>query len=228
MLQAVIFDFDGVIADSEPIHCRAFLEVLPQFGFPLTEDMYYRDYLGYTDADALDVLSRDLKVPIDEATRRRALELKSRRFEELIQNEKPIISGVPAFVRMLHSNRIPLGICSGALRSDIDLILEGSELQGVFDVVVSADDVTKGKPDPQGFVLTLHRLSDTVGRSIPAESCVVIEDSLWGLQAAKTAGMKRIAVTHTYPSGQLAPQADRVVNSLGELTLSDLHSLCVQ
>lgn len=228
MLQAVIFDFDGVIADSEPIHCRAFLEVLPQFGFPLTEDMYYRDYLGYTDADALDVLSRDLKVPIDEATRRRALELKSRRFEDLIQNEKPIISGVSAFVRMLRSNQIPLGICSGALRNDIDLILDGTELQGAFDVIVSADDVTKGKPDPQGFLLVCRQLQDKYHRPIQADCCVVIEDSLWGLQAAKTAGMKRIAVTHTYPSGQLAPQADRVVNSLGQLTLSDLHLLCTQ
>ncbi len=226
MLQAVIFDFDGVIADSEPIHCRAFLEVLPQFGIPVTESLYYQDYLGYTDADALEVASRDFKVVLDEPLRRKILDLKTRRFEELIRCNKPIISGVSAFVHLLRANEIPLGICSGALRSDIELILGGSELMGAFDVIISADDVGKGKPDPEGFLLTLLRLEDKIGRSIRPGECVVIEDSQWGLQAAKAAGMKRIAVTHTYPMEQLIPQADRVVHSLDQITLSDLQSLC--
>jgi beta-phosphoglucomutase len=226
MLQAVIFDFDGVIADSEPIHCRAFLEVFPQFGFPLTEELYYSNYLGYTDVDTLEVLSKDFKVALDEPTRRRMLDLKAKRFEELIQTNKPIISGVPAFVRMLSSHRVPLGICSGALRSDIEHILNGSELQTAFEVVVSADDVAKGKPDPQGFLLTLQRLQDKLGRPLQACRCVVIEDSYWGLQAAQSAGMKRIAVTHTYPAEQLAPHAERVVNSIRKITISDLEALC--
>lgn len=226
MLEAVIFDFDGVIADSEPIHCRAFLEILPQFGFPLTEEMYYRDYLGYTDADALDVLSKEFKVPLDESTRRRALNMKARRFEELIESNKPIIAGIPAFVRMLRLNRVPLGICSGALRSDIDLILDGSELKEAFEVIVSADDVVKGKPDPQGFVLTLRRLSDKIGRPIPAGHCVVIEDSQWGLEAARIAGMKRIAVAQTFSADQLSSLANRVVDSIGDIEISDLEDLC--
>lgn len=226
MLQAVIFDFDGVIADSEPIHCRAFLDVFPQFGFPLTEELYYRDYLGYTDVDTLEVLSKDFRVPLDAPTRQRMLELKAKRFEELIQTNKPIISGVPAFVRMLRSNRIPLGICSGALRSDIDNILDGSELKGAFDVVVSADDVTKGKPDPQGFLLVLQRLGTKLARPLQAGRCVVIEDSYWGLQAARSAGMKRIATTHTYPAQEMAPHAERVVNSVTQITIPDLEALC--
>lgn len=226
MLQAVIFDFDGVIADSEPIHCRAFLEVFPQFGFPLTEDLYYREYLGYTDVDTLEVLSINFKVTLDKPTRQRMLDLKARRFEELIQTNKPIIPGVADFVRMLHRNRIPLAICSGALRSDIEFMLDGSELKGAFDVTVSADDVTKGKPDPQGFLLTLRRLQDKLGRTLPARECVVIEDSYWGLQAARSAGMKRIATTHTYSAKELAPHAERVVNSIKEVTLSDLEALC--
>jgi len=226
MLQAVIFDFDGVIADSEPIHCRAFLEVLPAFGVPLTEEFYYQDYLGYTDVDTLEVLSKDFKVPLDGPTRLRILELKSKRFAELISRGKPIISGVAEFVRMLRSSRIPLGICSGALRNDIEMILEGSQLQGAFDIVVSADDVTKGKPDPQGFLLALQRLGDKLGRPLQAGRCVVIEDSYWGLQAAQSAGMRRIAVTHTYPAEQLAPYADRIVNSVQQITIPDLEALC--
>ncbi len=226
MLQAVIFDFDGVIADSEPIHCRAFLDVFPQFGFPLTEELYYCDYLGYTDVDTLEVLSKDFKVALDEPTRQRMLDLKAKRFEELIQTNKPIIPGVAEFVRMLRSNRIPLGICSGALLSDIEHILDGSELKGAFDIIVSADDVTKGKPDPQGFLLALRRLGDKIGRPLQAGRCVVIEDSYWGLQAAQSAGMKRIAVTHTYPADQLAPHAERVVDSIQQVTISDLEALC--
>jgi beta-phosphoglucomutase len=226
MLQAVIFDFDGVIADSEPIHCRAFLEVLPPFGIPLTEDFYYRDYLGYTDVDTLEVLSKDFHVPLDEPTRRRILELKSKRFEELISRNKPIIPGIAEFVRMLRLQRIPLGICSGALRNDIEMILEGSEVQTAFDVVVSADDVVKGKPDPQGFLLALHKLGEQTGRPIQAGSCVVIEDSYWGLQAARSAGMKRIATTHTYPAEELAPHADKVVNSVLQISIRDLQALC--
>jgi beta-phosphoglucomutase len=226
MLQAVIFDFDGVIADSEPIHCRAFLDVFPQFGFPLTEELYYRDYLGYTDVDTLEVLSKDFKVALDEPTRQRMLDLKAKRFEELIQTNKPIISGVPAFIRMLKAHRIPLGICSGALRSDIDYILDGSELRGAFDVIVSADDVAKGKPDPQGFLLALQRLGDKLGRPLQARRCVVIEDSHWGLQAAQAAGMKRIATTHTYSAQELAPHADRIVDSVLEIAFPDLEALC--
>jgi beta-phosphoglucomutase len=226
MLQAVIFDFDGVIADSEPIHCRAFLEVLPPFGLPLTEELYYSDYLGYTDVDTLEVLSKDFHVPLDEPTRRRMLDLKSKRFAELIRRDKPIIPGVTEFVRMLRSSRIPLGICSGALRNDIEMILEGSPLQGAFDVIVSANDVAKGKPDPQGFLLALRRLEETLCRPLEACRCVVFEDSYWGLQAAQSAGMKRIAVTHTYPADQLAPHAERVVNSIQQVTISDLEALC--
>jgi beta-phosphoglucomutase len=127
---------------------------------------------------------------------------------------------------MLRSHRIPLGICSGALRSDIEHMLDGSELKGAFDVIVSANDVTKGKPDPQGFLLAHRRLGEKLGRPLQAGRCVVIEDSYWGLQAAGLAGMKRIAVTHTYPAEQLAPHAERVVNSIQQVTISDLEALC--
>ncbi len=226
MLQAVIFDFDGVIADSEPIHCQAFLDVLPRYGIPLTEELYYRDYLGYTDADMIAALCEDFHIRLEDQTRVEALAEKADKFAEFIRQKDPLIAGVPAFVMMLKENGLPLGICSGALKSDIEMILDGGDFSRAFDVIVTADDVAKGKPDPEGFLIALDRLNETTGRCIDPAGCVVIEDSFWGLQAAQAAGMKRVAVTHTYPREQLQAFADCVVDDVKQIRLSDLQVLC--
>jgi HAD superfamily hydrolase (TIGR01509 family) len=225
MLQAVIFDFDGVITDSEILHFRAFNVVLSQHGFELTKQEYYRDYLGMTDVDCFKALIGEGRLPIGESQIPELGRQKTRLFEQLARTEGSIIEGVREFLDMLSKSKVPMAICSGALRAEIELILEEADLRRYFDVVVSAEEVKRGKPDPQGFLLALKKLNQHRKTPIAAEHCVVIEDSHWGLQAAKAAHMRTVAVTNTYDADQLQ-QADRIVDRLNSLTMQDLAQLC--
>ncbi|MBN1127291.1 MAG: HAD family phosphatase [Sedimentisphaerales bacterium] len=224
MLKAVIFDFDGVIADSEPLHCQAFLDVLPAFGIKMTRQQYYEKYLGYSDAECIDALSTDFDVDLNEETSTRLMQQKMARFEELARGQNCILDGIGEFVAMLQKKAIRLAICSGAFRSDIDLILDGTGLAKSFEVIVTAEDVRWGKPHPEGYMTTLVRLN-AQGLNIEAEECAVIEDSFWGLDAARKAGMKCVAVSNTYPAQELVNHADLVVDRLDHITWEQLQSL---
>ena len=129
------------------------------------------------------------------------------------------------FLDTLSAAKVPTAICSGALRAEIELILDEASLRSYFDVIVSAEEVKRGKPDPEGFLLALKKLNELWPEPIAPERCVVIEDSHWGLKAAKAAGMRTIAVTNTYDAAQLK-QADNVVARLDELTMDDLQRIC--
>jgi beta-phosphoglucomutase family hydrolase len=225
MLRAVIFDFDGVITDSEILHFRAFNAVLAQYGFQLTKPEYYKEYLGMSDADCFRALIAEGRLPLQEPQIKDLGQQKTRLFEQLAKTEGKIIEGVREFLAMLSAAQVPIAICSGALRAEIELILEEASLRRYFDVIVSAEEVTRGKPDPEGFLLALAKLNDLWPEPITAERCIVIEDSHWGLKAAKAAGMRSIAVTNSYDAAQLK-QADKVVARLDELTMADLQQIC--
>ena len=135
------------------------------------------------------------------------------------------IEGVREFLNMLAQNKVPMAICSGALLTEIELLLEDAGLRQFFAVIVSAEHVKKGKPHPEGFLLTLKKLNKDRKDPIEADQCVVIEDSLWGLQAAKAAGMHSIAVTNSYDAEQLH-LADKIVDKLSDLGMEDLQRLC--
>ena len=227
MLKAVIFDFDGVIADSEPLHCQAFQQVLKErLSIEITTDHYYRDYLGYTDVDLVENLIRNLELKIGPDEIETLLAEKTVVFEDLARANSSIIDGVSEFVEMLKNEQIPMAICSGALASDIELMLDGSGFADLFRVIVTADDISKGKPDPEGFLLAVERLNETCGESILPGECVIIEDSHWGLEAAKSAGMVRVAVANTYTADELAENAEKVVGNLRELDMLELRQLC--
>jgi len=119
-----------------------------------------------------------------------------------------------------------MAICSGALLSEIELILEQAKLRHYFSAIVSAEQIKKGKPHPDGFLLTLQKLNRNRSDAILAEQCVVIEDSHWGLQAARATGMHTVAVTNTYDAEQLS-QAEKIISKLNELSITDLQQLCV-
>jgi beta-phosphoglucomutase len=226
MLQAVIFDFDGVITDSEILHFRAFNEVLKQYGTEITTKDYYTTYLGLTDVDCYKLLIEQGLLKISESDIDKLVEKKARVFEELIKTEGQIIEGVRDFLQILRNNGIPMAICSGALLSEIELILEQAKLRHYFSAIVSAEQIKKGKPHPDGFLLTLQKLNRNRSDAILAEQCVVIEDSHWGLQAARATGMHTVAVTNTYDAKQLS-QAEKIISKLNELSITDLQELCV-
>lgn len=225
MLRAVIFDFDGVITDSEILHFRAFNAVLVGHGLELTKQEYYREYLGLTDVDCYKALIGEGRLKIGPSRVDDLVAQKTKVFEELARTEGSIIEGVREFLHLLRGHNVPMAICSGALRAEIELILDEAKLRGSFDAIVSAEEVRRGKPHPDGFLLALQRLVDQGYGPIGPGHCVVIEDSRWGLQAAKAAGMRTVAVTNTYDADQLKG-ADKVVTRLDELTLDDLARLC--
>lgn len=225
MLRAVIFDFDGVITDSEVLHLRSFNQVLARQGIKITTRDYYKDYLGLTDFDCFKLLAHKGLLKVAEQQIDGLVKQKNQVFEKLARTEGRIIEGVRDFLGMLGWNNVPMAICSGALLTEIELILEESRLRSFFDVIVSAEDVKKGKPNPEGLLLTLGKLNRNRQNPIAANQCIVIEDSRWGLKAAKDAGMHSVAVTNSYEAEQLAP-AEQIVGQLDELSISKLQELC--
>jgi beta-phosphoglucomutase len=226
MLQAVIFDFDGVIADTEPLHFKALNKTLGRYGIKISKEVYYRDYLGYTDNDCFEIIKQSHPDKVGKTSVKSLMQQKSKVYVELIKDESCVIPHVQDFLQMLAGSNLAIGICSGGLRSEIETVLVKERLHDFFEVIVSANEVKKGKPDPQGFVLVLQMLKERhPGKSIKAGDCVVIEDSHWGLEAAQAAEMHTVAVTNSYAKDELA-MAEMVVSNLGQLTVDNLKLLC--
>jgi len=225
MLRAVIFDFDGVITDSEVLHLRAFNQSLAPYGIEITTKDYYTTYLGFNDNDCYRLLVEKGLLKMDEREINAIMNEKRRIFEQLSKTEGKMIEGVRDFLTMLEQNNVPMAICSGSLLTEVEMVLEEARLRNLFEVIVSGEQVKKGKPDPEGFILSLQRLNESREHPITANQCIAIEDSHWGLEAAKAAGMHTIAVTNSYDAEQLS-MAEKIVARLNELSIDDLQQLC--
>lgn len=225
MLRVVIFDFDGVITDSEILHLRAFNRVLAQHNIEITTKDYYKEYLGLTDVDCFKALADEGRMKLDRRGIEELVRQKNQVFEEMVETEGGIIEGVRDFLDMLKRNDIRMAICSGALLAEIELILGQARLGSFFEAIVSAEQIKKGKPAPEGFLLTLEKLNENRQEPISGEQCIVIEDSHWGLEAAKAAGMHTIAVTNSYSADKLA-MAEKIIVRLDKLSMGDLQQLC--
>jgi beta-phosphoglucomutase len=232
MLRAVIFDFDGVIVDSEMLHLEAFNIALAPYGVQITKEQYYKELLGLTDADLFKTLieKRFIKAgstgsPQAEGEEKTLLTKKREAFENLAKTKCKTIAGVGEFLDTLRTNNIPAAICSGAMLGEIETILEANKLRGYFEIIVSAEQVKRGKPFPDGFLLTLQKLNQKIRPKILPAHCVVVEDSQWGLAAAQKAGMKTIAVTNSYDAEELS-FADKVTETLAKISIEDLRKIC--
>lgn len=225
MLRAVIFDFDGVIADSEMTHFAAFNKALEPYHLKISRQQYFKEYLGLTDRDLISTLAKEGILNADQEQIDSLAAEKERIFEELARTA-PIIDGVSEFLDLLEQNGIDIAICSGALLAEIELMLDKSKLRRYFQSIVSAEHVAKSKPAPDGFLLALEKLNTGKNPPIKASQCVAIEDSHWGLEAAKAAGMHTVAVTNSYSADELKP-ADKIVDMLTDLTIKDLNQICI-
>lgn len=220
-IRAVLFDFNGVVIDDERVHMELFREVLASEGIPLSEDEYWRNYLGMDDRGCFAGAWRAAKgreVPDDRLDR--FVAVKAAEYQKRLAAGLPLYPGVPDLVRSLRG-RYPLGIVSGALRSEIEGALDRSGLLLDFPLIVSAEDTEKGKPDPEGYVKAFERLK-AQGFTGEPRHVLVIEDSFQGVEAARKAGMKTFAVSHTYPANILK-EADRVFGTIGEIRLEDIQ-----
>ncbi len=221
MLRAVIFDFDGVIADTEPIHFAAFRKVLSEIGVALTEADYYANYLGYDDKGCFAAALAANGRPTPPGTVADLVARKAGAYMEHIRRHLVVFPGVRELVRDAAA-RYRLAIASGALRHEIEFILDQAGIRKEFAHITSAEDVTRGKPDPESF---LHALA-SLNRGRPDEpltsaDCLVIEDSIPGIRAARAAGMKVLAVANTHTIQDLRA-ADAVTHSLEQVSLAEL------
>lgn len=224
MLQSVIFDFNGIIVNDEPIHFRLFQKVLAEEGIVLTEQDYYARYLGFDDRGAFCAGFHDHGRNLDDAHLAALIARKAEYYMQEIRNRVDIFPGVIDLVRDL-SGHVPLAIASGALRHEIEIILRTAGLYDQFRGIVSAEDVQHGKPEPEIFLKALDLLNRQSQGSLAAENCVVIEDSKEGLRGARRAGMKCLAVTNSHPA-ELLIDADAIVESLEAVDLKYLQKLC--
>ena len=224
-LRGIVFDFDGVIADTEPSHLAAFQDVLADTGLTLSAGDYYDRYLGYDDAGALQAIGHDQGRPLDAGDVRRLAAAKARRFEALVRDGNVLFPGAAACIKRLASVA-PLGIASGALHAEIESILTAANLRDRFSVIVAADDVTRSKPAPDTYQRAVELLG-AGATGAAASTCVAIEDSVWGIEAAHAAGLPCVALTHSYPAAVLA-SADAVLSGLDELQPGLLLRLCAR
>ena len=221
-LQAVFFDCNGVIVDDEPIHMRLFQEVLAEEDISLTVPEYYAAYIGMDDKGAFThILTREKR----RVTPEMIAELVGRKadlYQRAIQRELVIFPGAVRLVKAL-SGKIPLGLVSGALRHEIDLILISAGIRSCFQIVVSSEDFVHGKPNPEPYQIGLKRLKKIVGPLTP-KSCVGIEDTVAGLESVHAAGMKCLAVA-TSSSIESLQKAERAVEALDRMTPDDIEAL---
>jgi beta-phosphoglucomutase-like phosphatase (HAD superfamily) len=219
-LRAVLFDFDGVLVDSEPLHFGSLRDALLPEGIALDEDEYKRSYLAYDDRGAIRLAlerhGRPCSLEHVEAIARR----KAQDFQRLLP-QVPFFAGARELVRSL-AEVMPVAIASGALRGEIEAILKTGGLYEPFSTVVGADDVHRGKPDPEPYLTAMRRLHYRAPGLEPSQ-CLVFEDSVPGILSARAAGMTVVGVTNSYPAAKLN-LAHRVVDSLEGLGPDMLRS----
>ena len=212
--EAVLFDFDGILVDSEPMHHRAFNEVLDPLGLGFTWQEYVQTYMGFDDRDAFREAFRAKGIALDDANLANLVAAKSEAFLRGLRDGVTAYPGSVPMIASLHAAGLPLALCSGALRSDIDPILARLGVARCFDVIVSADDVRRSKPDPESYALAFSRLAErhVPSLTVPGRS-IAVEDTPAGIRSAKEAGLRVLALTNSYDAGDLA-EADWITDSL--------------
>jgi beta-phosphoglucomutase len=224
-LRGIVFDFDGVIANSEPLHFRAFSEVLAARGIVLTENAYYAEYLGYEDVEVFRAVASDRGASWDRSEIAAMLEQKAALLEALERDVTVLFPGAEAAIRRA-AEAVPIAIASGALRAEIRRVLDWAGLTALFSAIVAAEDCPRGKPAPDPYIRTVALLSTAAAAApLSASECVAVEDSRWGLESAHAAGLHTVGVAHTYEATALSG-ADLVIEDLSSFTIDALREIC--
>ena len=230
MIKTILFDFNGVIIDDEPLHCKAYQETLAKEDIALTETDYYA-CLGMDDKTFIETQYKRVGKQLDANKAIEVLQIKSNRWRELVANEIPLFPGIENFIRKCAQD-FDLGIVSMARGDEIEYVLEATNLADCFSAIISAEDVNAYKPDPQCYRAG-YRLIDaahTAKKHLPTThgECLVIEDSPVGVRAAKSADLKALGVTNTVSAEELrAAGADAVAKNLDDWTPESIRLVFV-
>jgi beta-phosphoglucomutase len=227
-LQAVIFDCDGILVNTEPLHYRAFQEVLAPLGLGHDFESYMEHFVGFDDRDAFIYAFSEAGLDLAPMTLDRLIEAKALALRDLIGQGVPSFPGVVELVKELMDRGVLMAVASGALRHEIDAFMASLGLNGVFHAIVAADEVKKSKPDPETYLLAIERLRQVQGwKRLDVMNCIAIEDTRAGIQSAKSAGLPVIAVTNSFSAPELS-EADKVIESLSELSFAEMVKLLKQ
>ncbi len=218
--RGVIFDMDGVIVDSGPAHLASWQQLAAENGLEVTDEQFAETF-GRPSREIIRLRWAD-RLPDDEAQRdaavRRLDDRKEAIYRDIIRGQVPVMPGALELMRALDGDGWRLGIGSSGPPANVKLVVEELGLGSLLSGTTDASDVTRGKPDPEVFLIAADRMA------VPPPRCVVIEDAVHGIEAAHRAGMKAVALTSTHPAHTFT-QADLVVSELTQLSPSGLANL---
>jgi beta-phosphoglucomutase len=227
VLKAVIFDFNGVIINDESIHHALLDELLLAENLPPQGQNFLQISVGRSDRACLREL---LKLRgrfvtdeyLDKLVAKKAIAYRQR-LDQLAS--LPVYPEVVHFIDRLHVSGYKLAVVTGAIRSEVELVLQQSEIDRYFETIVAADDITQSKPDPEGYLLAVDRLNQLNPELnlLPSE-CLAIEDTFAGIQSSKSAGIQVVAIAHTYPFHMLQRQANWTIDSFADLELDRVNA----
>ena len=225
-LSGVVFDFDGVLADSEPLHLRAYQDVLTPSGVNLTETDYYKRYLGFDDVGVFRAVAQDQGWILTEGLLTELVKTKGRRFDALAAKGAALFPGAADCVRRLAA-AVPIAIASGALRGEIETLLLPTGLRHHFKAIVASGETPHSKPAPDPYLRAVELLRPfAIEAGLDPNGCfVAIEDSNWGVESALAAGLRCVGVAQTYSADTLR-DAQAVVDTIGELGLEIVRGVC--
>ena len=216
--RAVIFDFNGTLSDDEPLLLRLYTEMFRErLGWALTPQYYYDHLAGLSDREIIGAVVAE--VGGDRDLTEQLLAERGTRYRQMAGRDSPIRDSTVEAVTSLAATGLPMGIVTGAQRLDVELVLSNSPLAGLFQVIVTEEDVANGKPDPAGFRLAAELMDRR------PDAILVFEDSLPGLRAARAAGMACIGVEGTHSAEELMAETDATVGSIGPELFADLDAI---
>jgi beta-phosphoglucomutase len=224
LLRAVVFDFDGVLANSEPLHLQAFQAALAEDGDGLSVQEYYERYVGFDDEGVFRRIAASRGVPDADVWVARLVARKASHMQTLLTGRSPLFAGAAECVRSLAA-RVPVAIASGAIREEILQILERQRLAGTFTAIVAAGETPEGKPAPDPYARALELLSEARGTRLEPDTVVAIEDSQQGLLSARAAGLRTVGLATTFRAAELT-LADLVLPGISAVTFERLSQLC--
>jgi beta-phosphoglucomutase len=217
-MRAIVFDFDGVIVDSEPLHELALLQAANDMGMDFTDERYWSHYIGFDDRDCFKAICADNNKNPATLDFAKFCDLKQLNIEKAIARGEPAAYPGAAELIKAAAAEMPIAVCSGARRHEIVPILRNLRLDGFFQTIVAADDVAKSKPDPTGYLMACERLG------IPPRSCVAIEDTPTGAKAAWDAGLQVAAVCHSVSITEFN-DVSRIFETISHVTLDLLRRM---
>jgi beta-phosphoglucomutase len=222
VLKAILFDFNGVIINDESIHHQALEEILLGENLPLQGQELWKMSVGRSDRSCLrEILTSRGRFVTDEYLEKLVVKkagIYRQRLQQLVT--LPIYPEVVQFIDKLHISGYKLAVVTGSVRSEAELVLQQAEIDRYFDTMVTGDDISESKPNPEGYLLAVNRLNELHSdlNLLPAE-CLAIEDTFAGIQAAKAAEIQVVAIAHTYPFHMLQRQANWTIDTFADLEL---------